>query len=237
MLAAAFQDGNLLVWNDWKNGDSHRPIKLRGTNGIAYQIGFTNDGELLMSTSDDGTARIWQAASLGNQEPWQLRGHSGPIYAAAFSSDGKYLVTGSTDKSAIVWNKRPVLDEDPSVDSSTNKDASHAASGCGTEIILPTDFIEAGCVETPLKHVFVVSPQGKVKEFAKDDHAIPVDEYQGAADADGLKLDPDYLVIIKKSGGSTRWRYFDKFSELVAYAWKNLPQPLVPKARNSTSDR
>ena len=95
MLAAAFQDGNLLVWNDWKNGDSHRPIKLRGTNGIAYQIGFTNDGELLMSTSDDGTARIWQAASLGNQEPWQLRGHSGPIYAARILAQ---MVSDSRDR-------------------------------------------------------------------------------------------------------------------------------------------
>jgi WD40 repeat protein len=149
MLAAAFEDGSLLVWKDW-NGDSHHPIKLRGTNGIAYQIGFTNNGELLMGTSDDGMARIWRASSLWDQEPWQLRGHSGPIYAAAFSSDGKYLVTGSTDKSAIVWNKRPALhEEDPLLADSSPKDgAINAVSGCGI------DFRSVGCIETPGNHVF-----------------------------------------------------------------------------------
>jgi WD40 repeat protein len=225
MLAAAFQDGNLLVWDNWHD-DSQHPIKLRGTNGIAYQIGFTNDGELLMATSDDGTPLVWETASLGDPHPWELRGHFGPVYTAAFSSDGNSLVTGSTDKTAIVWNKRPVLDKgspDPQEASSPNGAATNAASGCGTEIILTKEFTKVGCVETPLNHVFILSPQGKVMEFDKRDTLTPVDQYQGTKDADGLKLEPDYLVITSKSG-DTHWQYFDDFNKLMGQALKTLPQ-------------
>ena len=225
MLAAAFQDGSVLVWNDW-HGDSQHPIKLQGTKGIAYQISFTNNGELLMATSDDGTPLVWETARLDDPHPWQLRGHFGPVYTAAFSSDGKSLVTGSTDKTAIVWNNRPVLDKgspDPQEASSPNGAATNAASGCGTEIIWTKEFTKAGCVETPLHHVFILSPQGKVMEFDKRDPLTPVDQYQGAKDADGLKLEPGYLVITSKSG-DTHWQYFDDFNKLMDQALKNLPQ-------------
>lgn len=59
MLAAAFQDGNLLVWDNW-NGGSDGPRTLQGTSGIAYEISLTNNGELLMGTSDNGTPRVWR---------------------------------------------------------------------------------------------------------------------------------------------------------------------------------
>ncbi|WP_437579926.1 nSTAND1 domain-containing NTPase [Sorangium sp. So ce887] len=63
---------------------------------------YSPDGSRIVTASDDGTARVWNADGTG--EPLILRGHQNGVRSAAFSPDGKRIVTASHDGTARVWN-------------------------------------------------------------------------------------------------------------------------------------
>ena len=63
---------------------------------------FSPDGRRIVTTSDDQTACLWDAAS-GKRLADPLR-HRAAVYYAAFSPDGKLLVTCADDGTAQVWN-------------------------------------------------------------------------------------------------------------------------------------
>lgn len=63
---------------------------------------FSPDGESVLTGGEDGTARLWDAAT-GGARGQPLR-HDRPVLSMAFSADGKSIVTGSYDKTARVWD-------------------------------------------------------------------------------------------------------------------------------------
>jgi WD40 repeat protein len=56
----------------------------------------------VVSTSDDKTARIWDA--ITGKQLMMMEGHTDFVYGVAFSPDGKYLLTGSFDGTARLWD-------------------------------------------------------------------------------------------------------------------------------------
>jgi hypothetical protein len=70
---------------------------------------FAADGQHIVTASDDGTARLWDAAT--GQQIALLSGHTDEVNSAAFSSDGRRIVTASFDKTARIWDAlAPPLD-------------------------------------------------------------------------------------------------------------------------------
>ena len=82
-----------------------RPCK--GLNSVA----FSRSGRLLITASDDGTARIWRTDNPDHALVRVLRGQAGPVAGASFSPSGTQAVTASADHAALLWNlaqpKRP----------------------------------------------------------------------------------------------------------------------------------
>jgi WD40 repeat protein len=66
-----------------------------------FSASFSPDGQRI--ASNDGTSRIWNAAT-GKLIGDPLVGHHGPVRSASFSPDGKSVVTGSEDETARVWS-------------------------------------------------------------------------------------------------------------------------------------
>jgi WD40 repeat protein len=64
----------------------------------------SGDGRLLVTTSTDGTARVWALPS--GVLVTDLIGHTNQVTGAAFSSDGASVVTWSLDGTARVWDAR-----------------------------------------------------------------------------------------------------------------------------------
>lgn len=75
---------------------------LTGHSNSVWSVAFSPDGTQLISTSEDGTARLWDVATA--KEVRRFEGHGGPIYCATFTTDGKRLVTGGRDHYLRVWD-------------------------------------------------------------------------------------------------------------------------------------
>jgi WD40 repeat protein/energy-coupling factor transporter ATP-binding protein EcfA2 len=69
------------------------------TDGV-FWVGFSPDGRRIATTSEDGSARLWNAE--GNFLA-AFEGHTGPVVIASFSPDGTEMVTASQDGTARVW--------------------------------------------------------------------------------------------------------------------------------------
>jgi dipeptidyl aminopeptidase/acylaminoacyl peptidase len=67
---------------------------------------FNPDGNRIVTTSKDHTARLWDAES-DKQIGEPLSGHTAEVWSAAFSPDGKRLVTASADNTARLLRMFP----------------------------------------------------------------------------------------------------------------------------------
>jgi WD40 repeat protein len=80
-------------------------FKTIGSNKNAARISsvhFSPDNSLILTTSDDGTARVWYSSSGASVSI--LRGHLDDVTDAAFSNNGAHAVTTSRDMTARLWD-------------------------------------------------------------------------------------------------------------------------------------
>lgn len=77
---------------------------LRGHTNIVLDLQFSRDGQSLLSSSADHTARVWDVSAGPRQAVSQvLKGHTAPVYSAAWAPDGRRIATGSLDGTARIW--------------------------------------------------------------------------------------------------------------------------------------
>ena len=65
---------------------------------------FSPDGKWVVTCSEDGTARVWDAAT-GEPVSQPMR-HKDKLGHAEFSPDGRLILTGSQDGTARLWDAR-----------------------------------------------------------------------------------------------------------------------------------
>jgi WD40 repeat protein len=73
---------------------------------------YSQDGQRVLTASNDGTARLWQTEPSDPSKVWkalaEFKGHQGPVHFAAFSPPtssptGPLIVTASNDSTVRVW--------------------------------------------------------------------------------------------------------------------------------------
>ncbi len=81
-------------------------LTLLGHKGAVWSVAFSPDGKHLVSGGQDGTVKVWDAAT--GQELLTLKGHTSPVRSVAFSPDGNRIATGAGDPNkpaeAKVWD-------------------------------------------------------------------------------------------------------------------------------------
>ncbi|MCA9248446.1 MAG: protein kinase [Planctomycetales bacterium] len=79
-----------------------KPPLILYHDGAVRKIVYSRDGRRVVTASDDGAARIWDAET-GEPVGQPLR-HGGIVNHAVFSADGQLVATASDDHTARIWN-------------------------------------------------------------------------------------------------------------------------------------
>ncbi|MBI1914769.1 MAG: protein kinase [Planctomycetes bacterium] len=89
-------------WYYWARQFQRGHVTLKGHTGPVSSVGFSADGQRIVSGSYDDTLKVWDAQT--GQQVLTLKGHTGPVSSVAFSADGKRIVSGSGDQTVKVWD-------------------------------------------------------------------------------------------------------------------------------------
>lgn len=104
-------DQTVRVWNALTGQNT---LTLRGHTGDAgggivggiNSVAVSPDDQDILSSSTDGTARVWETPGTLLTT---LRGHTGSVNDAQFSPDGRFVVTAGADGTARVWQTASLL--------------------------------------------------------------------------------------------------------------------------------
>ena len=114
-LATGGDDNQVLIWSIagiMADPDNYEPVIIKAHLGKVVGLNFSKDGAMLVSSSWDGTARIWDfskmptATSVDDALLMTLDGHDGPVNASLFSDDGQFLYTAGFDGMVHYWRLR-----------------------------------------------------------------------------------------------------------------------------------
>lgn len=120
VLSASF-DGKFKIW-DWMNGETllsntvgavkkllvpSNEGPLYGEMATAlYSSKFSRDGKYIVTASQDGGVRIWDAIT-GEQKGTTLIGHTGSVNWAFFNHDDSCIISDSSDGTIRIWELSP----------------------------------------------------------------------------------------------------------------------------------
>src|SRR5712692_7993816 len=94
----------------WNVADGSQAEALGGHAGPVRSIAFSPDGLLVVTASNDRTARVWEATTATGNRVTELRGHTRPVTTIVFATNPavtpgtSMVVTASDDRTARIWD-------------------------------------------------------------------------------------------------------------------------------------
>jgi WD40 repeat protein/sterol desaturase/sphingolipid hydroxylase (fatty acid hydroxylase superfamily) len=77
-------------------------LVLTGHTGAVVGVAVSVDGRHIVSASEDGTLKIWDALTGAVERT--LTGHTGPVRGVALSADGRRILSASHDRTLKIWD-------------------------------------------------------------------------------------------------------------------------------------
>ena len=84
----------------------NRLASFIGHTSFVRSIAFSGDGGRLVTGTQDGVVRLWNARREGEirDEMHLFRGHEGAVESVAFTPDGRRIITAATDGTVRIWD-------------------------------------------------------------------------------------------------------------------------------------
>lgn len=95
-------EAELGLFTAWRQ--KREAVVFEGHKGAVYSAAFSPDEKLVVTASQDGTARIFDVRT--GMLVATMAGHAGAVLAAQFSPDGGRVLTASRDGTARIWEPR-----------------------------------------------------------------------------------------------------------------------------------
>ncbi len=86
----------------WDAATGQQLRDLQGHTAPVTTVGWSPDGNQILSGSADGSLKIWDAVS--GKEKRALKGHSGGVTCVAWGPDGQEIVSSGRDATVKVWD-------------------------------------------------------------------------------------------------------------------------------------
>ena len=102
-LAIGGWDGSASVWELIAGQEARTLFRLRGHKGFLSSLAFSPDGNRVVTSSHDRTARVWEMQS---PDLLAVFAHSDQATKVAFRPDGMRLAAGAMDGSVRIWDTR-----------------------------------------------------------------------------------------------------------------------------------
>lgn len=96
------EDLREFAWYYLRDQCEPETLTLVGHEDTVFSVAYSPDGRLLATASQDGTARLWDAATGKTLQV--LRGHSTEVTSVAFAPDGRRLASGNEDRTIRIWD-------------------------------------------------------------------------------------------------------------------------------------
>jgi WD40 repeat protein len=170
--------------------------------GAILHAEFSTDGQRIVTASEDGTARVWDAATSEPVSP-PLK-HDGAVRRAVFSRDGRRIATASDDFSAKVWDSAtgmlicgPLTHASNVVCVAFSPDGTRIVTASWDQRASVWDSETGKEIVPPLKHKGMIdratfSPDGKLVATTSRDHTARIwNAETGEAIAPPLRHDDD----------------------------------------------
>lgn len=220
---------------------SPRLVQQWAHEGPVRQAVFSRDGRRVLTTSDDHTARVWDAATGEPVTPPLV--HQGAVVDGNFSPDGRMVLTASEDGTARLWSAetgKAILvltgHGKPLTSCAFRPDGQRAVTTGEDGTARIWDLTKGQETWPPLRHQATVewaefSPDGKRVVTASDDHTARIWEAdKGQAVSPPLRHQaPVYVASFHPDGT----RVVTASADHTAQVWK-VPagEALLPAVRH-----
>ncbi|XP_023128967.2 transcription initiation factor TFIID subunit 5 isoform X1 [Amphiprion ocellaris] len=209
---------------------------LYGHSGPVYGISFSPDRNYLLSSSEDGTVRLWSLQTFTCLVGY--KGHNYPVWDTHFSPHGYYFVSGGHDRVARLWatdHYQPLRMFSGHLADITctrfHPNSNYLATGSSDRTIRLWDVLNGNCVRIftghkgPI-HALAFSPNGKFLASGATDgrvllwdigHGLMVGELKGHTDTIySLRFSRDGEILASGSMDNTvrLWDAMKAFDDL-----------------------